>query len=63
MDSLSRRLAALFVLGLLVFFSPVTSAFNRVESALGLPLFPLYLFLSWATLILAAWWLARGERP
>ncbi len=62
MDSVGRRLAALFILGFLAFFSPLTGAFNSAAQALGLPLFPLYLFAAWAALVLAAWWLARGER-
>ena len=54
MDPVSRRLAALFVLGLVAFVSPVLGAFNRQSWFAGLPLLPLYLFGCWAGLVAAA---------
>jgi hypothetical protein len=64
MSATSRRLTALFVLGLLAFFSPVLGAFNRPLRLPGsLPLFPTYIFLVWAGLNLAAWWVVRKGSP
>ncbi|MBI5017741.1 MAG: hypothetical protein HZB55_19900 [Deltaproteobacteria bacterium] len=63
MEPAASRLAALFVLGLLVFFSPIVIAVNRPVGIFGFPLFPLYLFACWSALILLAWWIARRGRP
>ncbi len=59
MDPVSRRLAALAVLGLVAFVSPVFGAFNRPVWLAGFPLLPLYLFGCWATLVAAAALLER----
>jgi hypothetical protein len=59
---IAGRLGAVFVFGLLVLLSPVTGAFNRTGSLFGLPCFPLYLFVSWAAVVVAAWYLTRGGR-
>ncbi|MBI5442985.1 MAG: hypothetical protein HY900_17440 [Deltaproteobacteria bacterium] len=59
MDPTSRRLAALVVLGLGAFFSPLLGIFNRPGRVLGLPLLPAYLFAVWTILVVAAWWLTR----
>ncbi|GAB4277359.1 MAG: hypothetical protein Kow0092_33150 [Deferrisomatales bacterium] len=63
MGTTSRRLAALVVLGLVAFFSPVLGAFNLRTTWFGVPPLPLYLFSVWAALVLAAWILARRGRP
>ena len=62
MDAASRRLAALFVLGVLALFSPLTGALNRPGELLGVPTFPLYLFGVWTALVAASWLAARGGR-
>jgi hypothetical protein len=46
-----QRLAALFVLGNLLFNYPLLALFNRPESVLGIPLLYLYVFGAWALLI------------
>lgn len=61
MDVSSRRLAALFVLGVVALFPPWLGAVNRAGSFLGIPVLPLYLFTIWGVLVLASWALSRGE--
>ncbi len=61
MRTVAYRLAALFVIGVALFFSPLLLAFNRLEPWWGLPRLPLYLFLAWAALIVATVILSRGE--
>lgn len=63
MDSTSRRLAALFVIGVAALFPPLLGAFNRPGSLFGIPLLPLYLFATWGALVLMGWILCRGEKP
>ncbi len=64
MDMTSRRLAALFAMGIVALFPPLLGAFNHPYSFLGFPLLPLYLFTVWTVLVLVAWALTRGdERP
>jgi hypothetical protein len=63
MDVISCRLAALFVVGVVVLYPPLLGAFNRPESLLGIPILPLYLFTSWGALVLASWLLTRGDEP
>lgn len=46
-----QRLAALFLLGNLLFNYPLLALFNRPESVLGIPLLYLYVFGAWALLI------------
>jgi hypothetical protein len=58
MDSISRHLSALFIIGILAFCSPLLIAFNRPVYLWGLPLLPLYLFVAWGGLILTAFLLA-----
>ncbi len=60
MDKSSRRLAALFVIGIAVLFPPLLGMFNRPGSFLGFPILPLYLFAAWGVLILVSWLLERG---
>jgi hypothetical protein len=62
MDKYSRRLAALFVIGIAALFSPLLGAFNRPASFLGIPILPLYLFAVWGALIVVSWILSRGDR-
>jgi len=63
MNITSRRLAALFVIGIAALYSPLLGAFNRPASFLGIPLLPLYLFTAWGALVLVGWFLTRGEDP
>jgi len=59
MERSTRRLAALLVFGLILLLSPLVAAFSRPVTVLGLPLFPAYLFTSWAALVFGAWFLTR----
>jgi hypothetical protein len=47
----SQRLAALFLLGCLLFNYPLLSLFNRVGTVLGIPIIYFWLFAIWALLI------------
>ena len=46
-----QRLAALFLLGSLLFNYPLLALFNRPDTLLGIPVLYLYVFGAWATLI------------
>ena len=63
MDVTSRRLAALFAVGLVALFPPLLGMFNRPGTFLGIPILPLYLFTAWGALVLASWVLTRGDEP
>ena len=63
MDKSSRRLAALFVIGVAALYPPLLGAFNRPGSFLGIPVLPLYLFTVWGALVLVGWLLGRGDNP
>jgi hypothetical protein len=59
----SRRataLAALFMLGCLLFNYPLLELFDRQRMVAGVPLIYAYLFGAWALLIALAAWIARG---
>ena len=58
-----QRLAALFLLGLLLWFSPLVFRFEQAGTAFGIPLLYLYLFGVWAVLVggVAALILSRGH--
>ncbi|MBK6471701.1 MAG: hypothetical protein IPF94_13540 [Betaproteobacteria bacterium] len=59
---LQQRLTGLFVLGLLLFNFPLLALWDRDATVLGLPLFPLALFIVWALLIAAlAWLMERAQ--
>ncbi|MCW8943408.1 MAG: hypothetical protein OQL27_01470 [Sedimenticola sp.] len=47
----SQRLAAVFMAGMLLLFSPIVSLFDRPAFWLGIPLIYLYLFAVWTLLI------------
>ena len=58
---LRQRLAALFLLGLLLWFSPLVLRVDQSGNVFGIPLLYLYLFGVWVTLLaLAALILSRG---
>jgi len=55
-----QRLAALFLLGLLLFNYPLLAVFNVTGTLLGIPVLYAYFFLAWAALIaLMAWVVER----
>jgi hypothetical protein len=54
---LQQRLAGLFALALVLFNFPLLALWDRDATLLGLPLFPLALFVIWALLIAALAWL------
>jgi hypothetical protein len=62
MNVTSRRLAALFAVGLFALYPPLLGAFNQPGSIIGIPVLPLYLFTVWAVLVLACWVLTRGDK-
>jgi hypothetical protein len=47
----TQRLAALFLLGLLLFNYPLLALFNRAAEAFGVPVLYAYIFGAWAALI------------
>ena len=59
MNKISRRLAALFVIGIAALYPLLLGAFNRPGSFLGIPILPLYLFTAWGSLVVVAWILNR----
>jgi hypothetical protein len=61
MDRSNRGLGALLVLGAAGLLSPLVVAFNRLDTVLGLPLLPVYLFGLWGALVAGAWLLTRGK--
>jgi hypothetical protein len=61
MDKASRRLAALFVIGIAALYPPLLWAFNSPASFLGIPVLPFYLFTAWGILVVLGWLLGRGD--
>lgn len=61
MPAYPRRLAALAVFGVFALFSPLTGAFSRSATVLGVPVLPVYLFAVWTLLVLVAWGIFRGR--
>lgn len=58
-----RRLAALFLVGVLLLFSPLAALVDRQGDWLGVPAPFLYLFGAWTLLIgLAAWIVERRDQ-
>ena len=53
----SQRLVALFAAALLLFNFPLLALWDHSALVLGLPLFPLALFVIWAALIVVLAWL------
>jgi len=52
-----QRLVALFAAALLLFNFPLLALWDHPAMVMGLPLFPLALFVTWALLIAALAWL------
>ncbi len=60
----AERTVGLFLLGLVLFFPPVLTVFDRAALLFGIPVLFLYLFGAWALLIgLIAWVMERGGGP
>jgi len=60
---MSERLIALFLLGLVVFFSPFLAIFDRPETLLGIPLLYLFLFVAWLGMVLMTAMTAERASP
>ncbi len=59
---LRQRMIGLFLLGVLLLYSPLLSVFDTNEELLGLPVIYIYLFSTWVALIaLIAWFVERGR--
>jgi len=59
---LRQRMIGLFLLGVLLLYSPLLSVFDTNEELLGLPVIYIYLFSTWVALIaLIAWLVERGR--
>jgi hypothetical protein len=57
-----QRCVLLFLLGLLLLFSPLILLFQRPDTVFGIPVMYLYLLGTWAGLIAATAWLLHGDR-
>lgn len=55
-----QRLVAVFLMGMLLLFSPIIALPDRPQLLFGLPVLYLYLFTVWALLIAAMAWIVRG---
>jgi len=55
------RLVAVFLAGLVLFNYPLLSLFNMDTLFLGIPLFYVYLFAAWLSVILLTAWTMRGR--
>ena len=58
-----QRLAGVALLGILLFFSPVLTLFDRAAEWAGIPISYLYLFGVWLVLILLTAWAVEGRKP
>ncbi|MEZ5647013.1 MAG: hypothetical protein R3E94_06995 [Burkholderiaceae bacterium] len=56
----AQRLVALFVAGWVCMNFPLLALWDTDTRVLGLPLFPLALFVIWAVLIVALAWVVEG---
>lgn len=56
-----QRFVLLFLLGLLLLFSPLILLFQRADTVLGIPVMYLYLLGIWAGLIAATAWLLHAD--
>ena len=56
-----HRLAAAFLVGLLLFCSPIVTLFDRTASWNAIPMLYLYLFGAWAALIALLAWILQGH--
>ena len=59
---LRQRMIGLFLLGVLLLYSPLLSVFDTNAELLGFPVIYIYLFSTWLALIaLIAWLVERGR--
>lgn len=59
---LRQRMIGLFLLGVLLLYSPLLSVFDTNAELLGFPVIYIYLFSTWVALIgLIAWLVERGR--
>ncbi|HEY5654743.1 MAG TPA: hypothetical protein VIS04_02805 [Woeseiaceae bacterium] len=59
---LRQRMIGLFLLGVLLLYSPLLSVFDTDTELLGFPVIYIYLFSTWVALIaLIAWLVERGR--
>ena len=58
----STRLAAVVLLGLLLFNYPLLALFGRPVDVVGIPLIYAYLFLAWALVIGLLAWIVERRR-
>lgn len=59
----TQRLMALFLGGWLLFSFPLLGLWDRDATLLGVPLFPVALFILWGLLIATlAWWMERPDQ-
>lgn len=59
---LRQRMIGLFLLGVLLLYSPLLSVFDTDTELLGIPVVYIYLFSTWVALIaLIAWLVERGR--
>ncbi|MCB1857899.1 MAG: hypothetical protein KDI63_06490 [Gammaproteobacteria bacterium] len=54
---IKQRLLAVFFMGILLLFSPVTTLFDGPGQVFGIPVLYLYLFGAWGGLIIAMAWI------
>ncbi|MCU7892022.1 MAG: hypothetical protein AAES65_11390 [Candidatus Thiodiazotropha sp. (ex. Lucinoma kazani)] len=58
-----QRLVGVSLLGLLFYFSPILTLFDKTTEWAGFPISYLYLFGIWLALILLAAWMVEGRKP
>ena len=58
---IKQRLVAVFLIGMLLLFSPLITLPDRPQLLFGLPILYLYLFGVWMLLIAAMAWVVRGH--
>ena len=59
----AQRLAALFLLGCLLFNFPILALFNRADEVVGIPLLYIYIFGVWLLLIVFMALAAERRKP
>lgn len=57
-----QRLLTLFLLGLLLWFSPLIERFEALGQWRGVPILFIYLFVSWAAIIAVSAWILSRDR-
>lgn len=57
---LRQRMVGIFLLGLLLLYSPLMTVFDTAAELLGFPVSYLYLFGSWLVLLILTAWSVEG---